>query len=163
MKKNIRGLDEAGKASNAWLQRRGANPHKLRRSKYHRKDATAASAASRSWAATREEGSRGERVNIINWGIVAHDESNPNLLGCDLQSSIKVLSLQQTVIQQCIESERRNWFTPRISTHNRSTRAAQRLPSAARREPTQATSQEIPWKGCYRRVRCKPLLDRVRA
>ena len=39
---------------------------------------------------------------------------------------------------------------------------AQRVASAARREPTQATSQEIPWKGCYRPVRCKPLLDGVR-
>ena len=31
---------------NAWLQRRGANSRKLRRRKYHEKDATAASAAS---------------------------------------------------------------------------------------------------------------------
>src|SRR6266566_854598 len=28
-----------------------------------------------------------------------------------------------------------------------------------RREPMLATSQETPYKGCYRRVRCKPLLD----
>ena len=37
---------------NAWLQRRGANPGKLRRRKYHRKDAIAASAASRCWASS---------------------------------------------------------------------------------------------------------------
>ena len=40
---------------NAWLQRRGANPRKLRRSKYHGKDAIAASAASHCSAAALDE------------------------------------------------------------------------------------------------------------
>jgi len=37
---------ESSQRPNAWLQRRGANPRKLRRRKYHEKDAIAASAAS---------------------------------------------------------------------------------------------------------------------
>src|SRR6266536_1650743 len=39
-------LSKPHEPHNAWLQRRGANPLKLRRRKYHKKDAIAASAAS---------------------------------------------------------------------------------------------------------------------
>jgi hypothetical protein len=52
---------EIQKPSNAWLQRRGANPHKLRRRKYHEKDAIAASAASHCWVASR----RGLRTGVL--------------------------------------------------------------------------------------------------